>query len=135
MNYLAVDLGDKRTGLAVGDDIVRIVQPITVLETPLGEQLIHEIQSVIAEHGIDCIVMGLPLNMDGSESQRSKLTQTFAEKLQESIHIPIEFQDERLTSAAAEELLNQSGKTHKQKKKLRDALAAAEILKDFLHAN
>jgi len=135
MNYLAVDLGDKRTGLAVGDDIVRIVQPITVLETPLGEQLIHEIQSVIAEHGIDCIVMGLPLNMDGSESQRSKLTQTFAEKLQESTHIPIEFQDERLTSAAAEELLNQSGKTHKQKKKLRDALAAAEILKDFLHAN
>ena len=135
MNYLAIDLGDKRTGLAVGDNIVRIVQPITVLETPLGEQLVHEIQSVIAEHGIDCIVMGLPLNMDGSESQRSKLTQTFAEKLQESIHIPIEFQDERLTSAAAEELLNQSGKTHKQKKKLRDALAAAEILKDFLHAN
>jgi len=135
MIYLAVDLGDKRTGLAVADDIVRIVQPITVLETPLGEQLVHEIQSVIAEHGIDCIVMGLPLNMDGSESQRSKLTQTFAEKLQESIHIPIEFQDERLTSAAAEELLNQSGKTHKQKKKLRDALAAAEILKDFLHAN
>ena len=135
MIYLAVDLGDKRTGLAVADDIVRIVQPITVLETPLGEQLVHEIQSVIAEHGIDCIVMGLPLNMDGSESQRSKLTQTFAEKLQESIHIPIEFQDERLTSAAAEELLNQSGKTHKQKKKLRDALAAAEILKNFLHAN
>jgi len=135
MIYLAVDLGDKRTGLAVADDIVRIVQPITVLEPPLGEQLVHEIQFVIAEHGIDCIVMGLPLNMDGSESQRSKLTQTFAEKLQESIHIPIEFQDERLTSAAAEELLNQSGKTHKQKKKLRDALAAAEILKDFLHAN
>ena len=135
MNYLAIDLGDKRTGLAVGDNIVRIVQPITVLETPIGGQLVHEIQSVIAEHGIDCIVMGLPLNMDGSESQRSKLTQTFAEKLQESIHIPIEFQDERLTSAAAEELLNQSGKTHKQKKKLRDALAAAEILKDFLHAN
>ncbi|MBI68693.1 MAG: Holliday junction resolvase RuvX [Phycisphaerae bacterium] len=135
MNYLAVDLGDKRTGLAVGDDIVRIIQPITVLETPIGEQLIHDIQSVIHEHGIDCIVMGLPLNMDGSDSQRSKLTKSFAEKLQAFVNLPIEFQDERLTSAAAEEQLNQSGKTHKQKKKLRDALAAAEILKDFLHAN
>ncbi len=135
MNYLAVDLGDKRTGLAVGDDIVRIVQPITVLETPIGQQLINEIQSAIKEHGIDCIVMGLPLNMDGSESQRSELTKTFAERLQDQVNIPINFQDERLTSAAAEEHLNQSGKTHKQKKKLRDALAAAEILKDFLYSN
>ena len=135
MNYLAVDLGDKRTGLAVGDDIVRIVQPITVLETPIGQQLINEIQSAIKEHGIDCIVMGLPLNMDGSESQRSELTKSFAERLQEQVNLPINFQDERLTSAAAEEHLNQSGKTHKQKKKLRDALAAAEILKDFLHSN
>jgi len=132
---LAIDLGDKRTGLATGDDIVRIVQPITVLETPIGEQLIHDIHSVIKEHGIDCIVMGLPLNMDGSESQRSKLTKSFSEKLQEITMLPIKFQDERLTSAAAEEQLNQSGKTHKQKKKLRDALAAAEILKDFLHSN
>ncbi len=135
MNFLAIDLGDKRTGLATGDDIVRIVQPITVLETPIGEQLIHDIHSVIKEHGIDCIVMGLPLNMDGSESQRSKLTKSFSEKLQEITMLPIKFQDERLTSAAAEEQLNQSGKTHKQKKKLRDALAAAEILKDFLHSN
>ena len=135
MNYLAVDLGDKRTGLAVGDDIVRIVQPITVLETPIGQQLINEIKSAIKEHGIDCIVMGLPLNMDGSESQRSELTKSFAERLQEQVNLPINFQDERLTSAAAEEHLNQSGKTHKQKKKLRDALAAAEILKDFLYSN
>ena len=135
MNYLAVDLGDKRTGLAVGDEIVRIVRPIAVLETPIGNQLIQEIHSVVKEHGVDCIVMGLPLNMDGSESQRSKLTRSFAENLQECIKIPIMFQDERLTSVAAEEHLNQSGKTHKQKKKVRDALAAAEILKDFLHSN
>ncbi|MCH2147500.1 MAG: Holliday junction resolvase RuvX [Phycisphaerales bacterium] len=135
MNYLAVDLGDKRTGLAVGDEIVRIVRPIAVLEAPIGNQLIQEIHSVVKEHGVDCIVMGLPLNMDGSESQRSKLTRSFAENLQECIKIPIMFQDERLTSVAAEEHLNQSGKTHKQKKKVRDALAAAEILKDFLHSN
>ncbi len=135
MNYLAVDLGDKRTGLAVGDDVIQIVQPIVVLEVPIGKQLIEELQSIIAEHGIDCIVMGLPLNMDGSESNRSKLTQSFADELQRATNIPIKFQDERLTSAAAEEHLKQSGKTHKQKKKMRDALAAAEILKDFLHSN
>ena len=76
--------------------------------------------------------MGLPLNMDGSPGQRVEITKTFASKLEEATAMHIHFQDERLTSSAAEEKLSGSGKTHKQKKKMRDALAAAEILTDFL---
>jgi putative Holliday junction resolvase len=132
MRYLAVDLGDKRTGLAVGDDELKIAQPITVLEIPIGDLLVNAIVNAIQEQGVDALVMGLPLNMDGSLGQRVAITKTFAEKLQTATSLQLHFQDERLTSSAAEEILSGSGKTHKQKKKILDALAAAEILNDFL---
>lgn len=132
MRYLAVDLGDKRTGIAVGDDELCMAHPVCVLEIPIGKLLIDAIKKTIAEQGADELVMGLPLNMDGSPGQRVEVTKRFAQKLESSTNLPIHFQDERLTSASAEEKLSGSGKTHKQKKKMRDALAAAEILNDFL---
>ncbi len=133
MRYLAIDLGDKRTGLAVGDNELRMAQPVCVLQVPIGDLLITAITKAIEEQGVDALVMGLPLNMDGSLGQRVEITKTFAEKLRAATNLDIHFQDERLTSSAAEEQLSGSGKTHKQKKKIRDALAAAEILNDFLH--
>ena len=132
MRYLAVDLGDKRTGLAVGDDELNMAQPVTVLEIPIGDVLIDAIVNAIQEQGVDSIVVGLPLNMDGSPGQRVAITKAFAAQLQTATSLQLHFQDERLTSSAAEEKLSGSGKTHKQKKKMRDALAAAEILNDFL---
>ena len=133
MRYLAIDLGDKRTGLAVGDNELRMAQPVCVLQIPIGDLLIKAITKAIEEQGVGALVMGLPLNMDGSLGQRVEITKTFAEKLRAATNLDIHFQDERLTSSAAEERLSGSGKTHKQKKKMRDALAAAEILNDFLH--
>jgi len=133
MRYLAIDLGDKRTGIAVGDNELKMAQPVCVLDVPIGELLISAITKAIEEQGVDALVMGLPLNMDGSLGQRVEITKTFAEKLRAATNLDIHFQDERLTSSAAEEQLSGSGKTHKQKKKMRDALAAAEILNDFLH--
>ncbi len=132
MRYLAIDLGDKRTGLAVGDDELCMAQPVCVLEIPIGDLLVEAIVKAIEEQGVDELVMGLPLNMDGSPGQRVSITKIFAEKLGSATNIKIHFQDERLTSSAAEEHLSGSGKTHKQKKKMRDALAATEILNDFL---
>jgi putative Holliday junction resolvase len=109
-----------------------MAQPVCVLEVPIGQRLIDEIVKTIRNQDADALVIGLPLNMDGSPGQRVAITTTFANLLREGTNVPIHFQDERLTSAAAEEQLSQSGKTHKQKKKMRDALAAAEILNDFL---
>ncbi len=132
MRYLAIDVGDMRTGLAIGDDELLMAQPVCVLEVPIGPRLINEIVITIRDQDADSLVIGLPLNMDGSPGQRVAITTAFAEQLREATSLPIHFQDERLTSAAAEEQLSQSGKTHKQKKKMRDALAAAEFLNDFL---
>ena len=132
MRFLAIDLGDRRTGLAVGDDELCLAHPVKVLEIPIGTRLVEAIANTIREHAIEGLVMGLPLNMDGTKGKRAELTLKFGKCVEDATGITIHFQDERLTSAAAEEQLSGSGKTHKQKMKMRDALAATEILKDFL---
>jgi putative Holliday junction resolvase len=132
MRFLAVDLGDKRTGLAVADEDPKMVHPLSVLEVPIGPLLIDAIEQAIGKHDAQALVFGLPLDMDGTVGPRAKLTQEFGKKVALRTSIEVFYQDERLTSIAAEEHLSQSGKTHKQKKRVRDALAAAEILNDFL---
>ena len=129
--YLAVDLGGKRTGLAVGDDLTRIATPVDVIEIPPGPRLIDAILRAIAEHGPDAIVIGLPLNMDGSEGDAAKQVRAFGATLADATSLPIEFHDERLTSRAAE--LDLAGLyTRKGKKRRLDAVAAARILSGFL---
>jgi len=134
MRFLSVDLGDKRTGLAIGDEDPCMVHPLTVLEVPIGPLLVDAIIHSLNEHDAQAIVLGLPLNMDGSMGPRATRTKEFGEQIEGQMHVEVFFQDERLTSFAAEEQLSQSGRTHKQKKRVRDAIAAAEILSLFLEA-
>jgi putative holliday junction resolvase len=102
-----------------------------VIEIPPGPRLIDAILRAIAEHGPDAIVIGLPLNMDGSEGDAAKQVRAFGETLADATSLPIEFHDERLTSRAAE--LDLAGLyTRKGKKRRLDAVAAARILSGFL---
>lgn len=133
MRYLAIDLGDKRTGLAVGDDETGIATPLDVVKAPVNppERLLREIERAIDEHGPSALVIGLPLNMDGSEGPRAKLVREFAATLEARQSLPVHFEDERLSSAAADWSMSQTGMTRGQKKSRRDAIAAAAILKSF----
>lgn len=140
MRYIAVDLGDARTGLAVGDDATRIVSPLEVVECPTamcgGEALLDLLQAaidrVVSPRSPCELVIGLPLNMDDTEGPRAKLVRAFAKRLEARTRRPVHFQDERLTSSEADWSMARSGMTRKQKKDRRDALAAAAILRDFL---
>lgn len=140
MRYLAIDIGDKRTGLAVGDDETRVVSPLDVVEVPTaeraGEAWLDAIARAIADqfgpHAHAELVVGLPLNMDGTEGPRARIVRALAALLVERTKRVVRFQDERLTSVDADWSMAQSGMTHKQKKQRRDALAAAIILRDFL---
>ena len=142
MRYIAIDLGDKRTGLAIGDAQTRIVTPLTVLESPIavraGEQLLDDLAKAIAEqaspHAPAELVLGLPLNMDGTEGPRAKLVRDFAARLAQRTARTIHFQDERLTTADADWSMARSGMTRAEKKSKRDALAAAILLRDFLES-
>jgi putative Holliday junction resolvase len=131
MRYLAIDLGDKRTGVACGDDILRIPSPVEVIEASSTEVLIARLEKAAREYGPDALVVGLPLNMDGSEGPRAKAAREIAEACAAKLGIPAHMQDERLTSFAAEQSLNRSGRTRGQKKRIRDALAACELLTDY----
>lgn len=147
MRYLAIDLGDKRTGVALGDSQTRIVSPLDTVEVDLAiqsgnallEALARLVDANLGEKGRAPgeLVVGLPLNMDGTESARAKIVRAFAARLAHRTTRTVRFQDERLTSAAAEwDLADRNragaGLTRQRKKELRDALAAAEILRDFL---
>jgi len=132
VRYLCIDLGDKRTGLASGDNVTRLVSPVGILEAPRGPALLDAVVKAINTHAPDALVIGLPLNMDGTEGDRARIAREFAAELQSRTGLTIHFQDERLTSDAADARMARSGRTHKQKKRLRDALAAAEVLRDFL---
>lgn len=142
MRYLAIDIGDKRTGLAVGDDQTRLVTPVGVIQRPIterdGEVLRDELARVIVEHlGASVrspgeLVIGLPLNMDGTEGPQAVKVRAFGDRLAARTGRPVHFQDERLTSVDADWAMARSGMTHREKKGRRDALAAAAILRDFL---
>ena len=103
-----------------------------MIDVPSGNDLIDAVVRAIDEQDPDAIVVGLPLNMDDSEGAQAKGVREFGRVLGERTAKPIHYQDERLTSFAAEARLAGSGHTHQQKKERRDALAAAEILRDYL---
>jgi len=136
--FLAIDLGDARTGLAVGDSQTTLVTPAGQLNVPIahqnGEALLDAIaracDKLLGPGG--ALVLGLPLNMDGTTGPRARLVVAFAQRIRERTARPVHLQDERLTSADAEWSLSGSGLTHNQKKRRRDQIAATRILQDFL---
>jgi putative Holliday junction resolvase len=130
MRFLCIDLGDKRTGLAICDGDEILASPLAVLEGQ--KNLPDEIVKIAQENQVQGLVFGLPLNMDDSEGQRAIQTRKFTEQIKEKTNLPIFFQDERLSSFTAQNQLSQTGLTHKKKKDRIDALAAAEILKTFI---
>lgn len=131
MRYLAIDPGGKRTGVAVGDDVTRIATPAGAIVTTNADERLRQLERMIREHEPHELVLGLPLNADGSEGPSAKHAREFAAQLQERFKLPVRLVDERLSSYAADQKMNQSGLSHGQKKSRRDALAAMMILQGF----
>ncbi len=133
MRYLCIDYGQKRTGLAICDAGEMIASPLKVL-TVAQSELIAGIADIINREKVEAVVLGLPLNMDGTAGHQVKRVKKFAAQMKECIDIPIHFQDERLSSFDAEGKLAGTELTRKKKKKRLDAIAAASILQSFLDA-
>jgi len=130
MRYLSIDYGSKRTGLAICDPSETIVSPLAVIQSQ--KDLLKKILSLVNGENVEAIVLGLPLNMDGSTGPQAKLVFQFADQLNDILDVPVHFQDERLTSFSAEQKLAPAGLKRKNKRKRLDAVAAAEILQAFL---
>ena len=111
MQILAFDFGTKYIGVAVGQTITQTSSPLTVLNVKQeGKELWNTIHELIAEWKPDQLLVGQPLNMDGSPSDMMKKVETFFQKLRKTTTIPCELVDERLTSFEAKQLMDSSSK-------------------------
>ena len=129
---LGIDFGGKRTGLAFAETLSGLVMPIKVLHASEGPALDSALDNAIREHGPHRLIVGLPLNMDGTEGPAAQKSRTMGATLKQRHGLPVEYQDERLTSFAAEADLAERKLNRRAKKNVADAHAAAEILRDWL---
>src|SRR5262245_24258508 len=134
MRYLAIDFGDKRTGLAVGDDETRIASPAGIIDASDPQEQLRQIGKAIETHSPSALVIGLPLNMDGTEGAAARKARSLAEEFSRQFDLKVHLVDERLSSHVADHQLRGTGMSRKAKRARRDALAAATILRDFLKA-
>jgi putative Holliday junction resolvase len=131
---LGVDIGGKRTGLAISDSTGTLARPLSVISSahPL-DLLITLIQKLRAEDdGLLAIVVGLPKRLDGTPNEQTPRVQALVTRLRERVPLPIILQDERLTSVEAESRLAIREKDWKRRKEKLDAAAAAIILQEYL---
>ena len=131
-----IDYGTKRIGLAVGDLQGRIASPLTTL-TIAGDLEAQARVVIEAASDFDVAewVVGLPMNMDGTEGPQAKATRKFGQRLEALSGKKVHYQDERLSSRAADEYLAEGELTRKKKKARRDRVAAQVILQAFLDAH
>ena len=132
---MAVDLGERRIGIALSD-IMGIIA--SGLETYERKDLVTDckyIAGLVSKHGVKEIVVGLPKNMDGTSGERVEKTYEFCEKLKEYTQEKIVYYDERLTTVAAEKLLISADVSRQKRKTVIDKLAATIILQDYLNFN
>ena len=135
MIIMSVDLGKARTGLALCDKTEFLASPYKVIIEKSPNKLLDKLAEAAKEAKAELIVVGLPKNMDGSEGERAKLARQFAEELARRTGVDIVRQDERLTTAEAEELLAMTGKRRGNTKDRIAAVEAAIILTDYLNQN
>lgn len=126
--YLALDVGDKRVGLAIANSVARLPSPAGVVER--GGNFFDELKAKISQTKADVLIVGLPRNMSGEETAQTKYTKQFAAEIEKEIGLPVIFQDETLTSHQAEEEFKSRHEVYNKSQV--DALAATYILEDYL---
>jgi putative Holliday junction resolvase len=132
---MALDLGEKRIGVAISDPTRTIASGYTVLRRKSRREDFARYQQIIAEKDITLLVVGLPIPLGGGEGQKAAWVRDYTAELNQHIAVPIEFWDESLTTVQAEASLRARGKRGKKLKERIDAVAAAFILQDYLNAH
>ena len=128
---LALDLGTKRVGVAVSDELRITVNPLPPIERRSWKDLLLRVTAIIESYDARGLVIGLPLSLDGAEGPAARNARDVADKFQRSLGIPVYMQDERLTTFAATAQLKTAGRSDRQIEREVDSQAAALILRDF----
>lgn len=132
MRVLGIDFGQRRIGLAISDALGITAQPLAVMERSVQTEDIRKITSLVREHAIERIVIGLPLGLDGKKGPQAQRALAFGRALGNDTHLTVEWMDERFTTAQGSRALREAGqKAHEQKSRI-DQVAAQLILQSFL---
>ncbi|MDW8147407.1 MAG: Holliday junction resolvase RuvX [Roseiflexaceae bacterium] len=129
---MALDVGERRIGIALSDPTRTLAAPLTTIRAEPRAAALKRIATLIREHEVTALVIGLPLTMSGNVGPQATLVQQFADELRQMIEIPLYFIDERLTTAAAERMMLELNLKPEQRKARIDEVAASIILQDFL---
>ena len=135
MVILSVDFGQARTGIAVCDRSEFLASPVTVIQEKYVPALIEKIAALAAEKQAERIVVGLPVNMNGTEGESARNARRFADDLHTASGLPVDMLDERCTTMEAHRFLNATNTRGKKRKAVVDAVSAVMILEDYLRAN
>jgi putative holliday junction resolvase len=129
---LALDVGKRRIGLAVSDELGISAQGIETLQRTRIRADLEKLKDIARQWNVRSLLVGNPLHMSGSESRQSEYTREFAERLGRYLELPVVFLDERLTSVEAERLLREAGASLEERKTAVDRLAAVLLLESYL---
>ncbi|MFC1888079.1 Holliday junction resolvase RuvX [Candidatus Cloacimonadota bacterium] len=128
---LGIDYGSVRIGLALSDPLKIISRPYKVILNR-GEETFQELEEIVSLNKVEKIILGLPLDKDGSDSEKTLEVRRFAEELSAALEIEVVLWDERYTSSKANSWLKEMGIDYRKSKTVIDKIAASIILKDFL---
>lgn len=131
---LGLDVGRRRIGAALSDPDGVLASPLGAIERRGADEGIGRVSAWVREYEVERIVVGHPLRLDGEEGEEARLVRAWAQRLQAQVGVPVELWDERLSSAAAERALLESGMRRERRRHERDAVAAALILQNYLDA-
>lgn len=123
MRVLALDFGAARTGVAVSDATGTLARPVGIVERAATEAGLDRLVSLVAEHGAELVVVGLPLTLRGERGAQARETEAFVEALRMRLEVPVETEDERFTTTLAQQTGGRAPE---------DALAAAHLLQGWL---
>lgn len=132
MRMMAVDYGDSRTGVAFCDEMEMLASPFCVINERYAPKLIEKLKEIAVEQKAKQIVVGLPRNMDGSYGYRCDECRRLGDSLSEITGLPVVYQDERLTTVMAHEVLSANNVRGVKRKKQVDAVSAVMILQSFI---
>jgi putative Holliday junction resolvase len=128
---LGLDPGERRIGVAVSDVSRTIASPVRFIDRNT-EDVVQTLRDIRDEYEIAIVVVGLPINLDGSEGRSARAARDFADLVNEATGLTVELQDERFTSRTAEAALIEGGVSRKSRKEKRDQVAAAVMLQSYL---
>lgn len=132
MRSLGLDIGGRRTGVAISDPRGIVAVPLTVIDNNDENATIGDILDFVQQYEVERIVVGLPYSLNGNLGPQAKMVQAFADKLSQRAGVEIQMWDERLSTASAEKLMMQAGTKENKRRQYRDAVAAGLILQGFL---